>query len=93
MEIDIEEHTDEKIVFHLNGTGHTFCNALKDQLVQYDDVELATYTIKHPLAAEPKFFLETDGEKPKEALSRAVDDLKDTNESFVEAYSELATEA
>jgi DNA-directed RNA polymerase subunit L len=93
MEIDIVEHDDTKLVFHLNGTGHTFCNALKDQLVQYDDVDIATYTIKHPLAAEPKFFLETNGASPTDLLEDAAADLQETNEDFVDQYADLSVEA
>lgn len=93
MEIDIEEEDDTKLVFHINGAGHTFCNALKDELTNDDDVDIATYTIKHPLVAEPKFFIETIDGSPIEAMQDATTRLKERNESFKEQYEDLKTTA
>lgn len=93
MEIEIIEDQDTKFVFKLHGAGHTFCNALKDQLVQNDDVDIATYTIKHPLVAEPKFYLETHGEDPRELLDAAAESLKEKNEAVNEAYQDLTVES
>ncbi len=93
MKLEILEHEDDKFVFKLHGAGHTFCNPLKDELVSYDDVDIVTYTIKHPVVAEPKFFLETHGADPVELLQGAIESLTDQNDSFEEAYAELETEA
>jgi DNA-directed RNA polymerase subunit L len=93
MELEILEDEDAKIVFKLHGAGHTFCNALKDELADYDDVDIVTYTIKHPLVAEPKFFLETHGEDPVNLMQEAVESLRDKNNSFEDAYTSLETEA
>lgn len=89
MKIDIEEKTDNKFTFHIRGVGHTFCNALKDTMVDMDHVSVVTYTIKHPLVADPKFFLETDGEDPVQLLEDAVDSLEEKNSTLLNEVSGL----
>lgn len=93
MEIDIVEDEENKFVFKLVGSGHTFCNALKDELTNDDDVDIATYTIKHPLVAEPKFFVETHDGSPRDALSSATERLQERNEDLTEQYGELDIKA
>lgn len=89
MEIDIVEQKENNLVFHIRGAGHTFCNSLKDIMVDMDDVDVVTYTIEHPLVADPKFFLETDGEEPTTVLKQAVDELVAMNKKVLEEVSSL----
>lgn len=93
MELETVEQEEHKFVFKLTGAGHTFCNALKDELVNDDDVDVATYTVKHPMVADPKFFVETDDADPMDALSEATERLLDRNGSFKDQYESLDTEA
>lgn len=93
MQIETVTQDDNEFTFKLHGAGHTFCNALKDELTNDDAVSIATYSIKHPLVAEPKVFIETDGEDPVDALTDAVSRLQDRNDEFEEAYADLDTTA
>jgi len=82
MEIKILEDKKNKIVFEIEGMGHTFMNLLKNELWQDSHVKIATYNIKHPIISQPKMILETDGEAPRAALASAVSRLKKTSDKL-----------
>jgi DNA-directed RNA polymerase subunit L len=90
MKIEVVESTNKKMVFELEGADHTFCNALKDQLSEDSAVTVSAYNISHPLVGKPKFFVETNKEStPKEALERAIAELKKKNNAFIKAFENL----
>ncbi len=81
MELNVLEDKKGRLIFEVNGMGHTFLNLLKTELWNDDHVKVATYTVKHAEASNPKFILETDGdESPKSALTGAVTRLKKQSE-------------
>jgi len=83
MELNVLEDKKGRLVFEVNGMGHTFLNMVKTELWNDSHVKVATYTIKHSEASKPKFILETDGdESPKSALTSAIGRLKKQSEHF-----------
>ena len=83
MELNVLEDKKGRLVFEINGMGHTFLNLLKAELWNDSHVKVAAYAIKHSEASNPKFILETDGdESPKIALTSAVGRLKKQSEHF-----------
>lgn len=91
MEIRILEKTARRVVFQLIGADHTFCNALKKELVDTDGVEIATYAIEHPQIGIPKMLIETKAKvKPEDALKSASDSLKKKNKDFLSAFNKAA---
>ena len=91
MEVKVIESSKSKLVFQLIGADHTFCNALKKELVGVSGVEVATYAIEHPQVGIPKMLIETKGKTtPQSALKKAVDALKDANKEFLKAFNKAA---
>lgn len=89
MELIISENTATRLVFELDGAGHTFCNILKDELRNDAKVTIAVYDIAHPLQSKPRFIIETKGCKPKDALENAIKSLKKKNSEFLKAFEKL----
>ncbi len=90
MEFNILDNKKNRLVFEIDGIGHTYINVLKTELWNDDHVKVATYTIKHPQVSKPKFILETDGDRsPKAALSGAVGRLKKLSEKFKSGMSAI----
>lgn len=87
MELNVLEEKKGRLVFEIDGIGHTFINILKNELWNDNHVKVATYSIKHSEISKPKFILETDGESPKAALSGAVGRLKKLSEKFKKELS------
>jgi len=77
MKIEKIEDKKNKLVFNLEGQGHTFCNLIKEELNEIKGVLNAGYSINHPLIGIPQIVVETDGSiLPKEALEKAAKNLK-----------------
>ena len=90
MELKILENKKSRMVFELKGEDHTFCNALKEELLKNKNIDIATYAITHPLVRIPKFIIETKGsETPKEALNFAIISLKKKNADFLKLIKKV----
>jgi len=63
MKVDILEETKNRLVFEID-EDHAFCNALKDELNEIDDVKIASYSKRHPLI-----------DKPRDAVTKAAKNL------------------
>ena len=82
MEIEIVEEKKNKMVFKVKDVTHTFCNVLKEELVNNSHVKISTYAIRHPLVGIPQFILETDGAEPRKVLADASQKVKKQFEKF-----------
>ncbi len=89
MEFKVLEESKTKLVFQLPGETHTFCNVLKQELLQVKGVTLATYKIDHPLVGIPQFLIETKGIEPRKALQEALKALKKKAEEFKKEVGKL----
>ncbi|HHE76810.1 MAG TPA: DNA-directed RNA polymerase subunit L [Candidatus Parcubacteria bacterium] len=89
MELNILEESKKRIIFELKGESHSFCNALKEALWKVKGVEVASYRIEHPLVGEPKFLIETKGIEPREALKKAVAELRKRGKEFKKEIKKL----
>ena len=89
MEFKVLEETHEKLVFQLKGETHTFCNALKNELLKIKGVTIATYRVDHPLIAIPQFLIQTKGIEPRKAIKEALKNLRKKSEEFKASVSDL----
>ncbi|MCF7872180.1 DNA-directed RNA polymerase subunit L [Candidatus Woesearchaeota archaeon] len=90
MEIKVVEDKANRFVFEIEGLGHTFCNALKDELRNDSSVTVAAYNITHPLSGVTKFFVETEkSSKPRDVLDNALKALKKHNNDFLKAFKAM----
>ncbi|MBI2661841.1 DNA-directed RNA polymerase subunit L [Candidatus Woesearchaeota archaeon] len=89
MELKILEETKTKLIFELKGETHTFCNALKEELLQIKGITLATYRVNHPLIGIPEFHIETKGIEPRKAVKEALANLKKKVKEFQKEVASL----
>ena len=89
MKFKVLEESKTKLVLQLPGETHTFCNVLKQELLQVKGVSLATYKIDHPLVGIPQFLIETKGIEPRKALQEALKALKKKAEEFKKEVGKL----
>jgi len=82
MKIDVIEETKTKMRFFLPEMDHTFSNILVDALYTIPGVEIAAYSIDHPLTGKPEFILKTKDVSPREALKSAGEKIKDNFSKF-----------
>ncbi|MFH1424118.1 MAG: DNA-directed RNA polymerase subunit L [archaeon] len=77
MELNILKEDKDMIEVELIGEGHTFANALKEELWLDDKVKTAAYIIEHPMKGNPRIIVRTvSGRTPKAALKGAAQRLE-----------------
>ena len=89
MEFTVVEETKTKLVFDLKGETHTFCNLLKDELLNTKGVVITSYRVDHPLIGIPRFMMETKGTEPRKALKEALASIKKKAEAFRKEVAEF----
>ena len=83
MKVNIVEEKKSKIVFEVEGLGHTFINIMKNEMWNDEHVKIATYSIRHPVISKPRVIVETDSEESaRAAVTSAIGRLKKTSEKF-----------
>ena len=85
MEIKVIEKEKNKLKLEIIGEDHTFCNALRKELWNDKDVQVAGYNIEHPLVSNPVLTLETEKKDPKKVLESAIKRLKNRNVKLKES--------
>ncbi len=90
MKLNVIEQEKNKIRIEIIGETHTFCNTLRKELWNDDDVKIAGYNIEHPLVANPVLTLETDKKDTKKVLEAAIKRLRDRNEKIREAVKSVS---
>ncbi len=87
MEIQILEKDKNKIKFKVIGENDTFCNALKKELWNDSDTEIAAYRTEHSLTDSPIFVFHSKKDALK-ALNNAIDEIKKKNKAFLDKFKD-----
>jgi len=87
LALNVLEKKKNRLVFELQGADHTLSNALKTELWNDNEVKIATYAVKHPLLAVPKFIIETKSKEATTVLLAAVARLKKDYKGFAAAFA------
>ncbi|MBI2663389.1 DNA-directed RNA polymerase subunit L [Candidatus Woesearchaeota archaeon] len=88
MEIKVLENNKEKISIEVVEEDHTLMNALRKELWNDKDTEVAGYKIEHSLISNPVLIVEHKKDA-KKALLDAVERLKKKNKDFKSKISKL----
>ncbi len=88
MEIKIIEDSKNKLVFNIEGAGHSLCNLLVKEIWNDESVKNAAYTIEHPLKGIPTIMVETmqGKDEPRKVVDNAIKRLRKTNEKFKDSF-------
>jgi DNA-directed RNA polymerase subunit L len=87
MDIKILEKTKNKLLFELKYMNHTFCNMLKEELWNDNDVKVSAYRKEHPLVSVPLFIVETSKKSPLDAVLNAAKSIEAKNKKFLTAFT------
>ena len=82
------ENKKSRLKAEISEIDHTLLNLLVKRLQENKDVKIAVYNIEHPLTGVPKILIETSSSStPKDALEKAIKDLKKENADFQKAFA------
>ncbi|QSZ67479.1 DNA-directed RNA polymerase subunit L [Methanofollis aquaemaris] len=91
MDIKILEREEDKVRMVLKGQGHTFMNALAEELLSDPSVDVAKYTILFQFS-EPELFVTTrDGKDPIVAVQEACARLTSQCDELLEQVRAQST--
>jgi DNA-directed RNA polymerase subunit L len=81
MTIKVEKFNDKELIIKLVGEDHTLGNLISKYALKHPNVQMAAYSIDHPLVGSPKIVLVTDGSKTslevlKEVLLKIIEDAE-----------------
>ena len=83
MKINILKRAGKELRIEVEGAGHGLCNLLQKKLMEDKSVDMAGYDVPHPLVSNPVIYVRMKGTvKPEEALKRAAEKARETNEVF-----------
>jgi len=68
----------------------TILNPIIEVLLQYDDIEFATYMSDHPEAKNRKLYIRVKRGKPEEFLMKVIKQLENEAKKFI-TYFEVKT--
>ncbi len=88
MEVKIIEESKNRLVFNIEGAGHSLCNLLVREIQNDDSVKNAAYRVEHPLKGVPTVLVETmqGKDEPRKVVDNAIKRLRKTNEKFKDAF-------
>jgi DNA-directed RNA polymerase subunit L len=83
MRVRILKKLRNELKMEVEGEGHTFCNVIQRALLKDRRVDLAGYSVPHPLTSSPVIYVRTRGQsKPATVLQDAIAEVQKESEVF-----------
>ena len=87
MNLKVVKRTLDELQIEVEGEGHTFCNLLQKALLEDATVEVAGYSIQHPLVSNPVIYVRMKAKRkpekrPETALKEAAEKIRQYNKEF-----------
>ncbi len=88
--IKVEKLSDRELTIKLIGEDHTMGNLISKYVLNHPNVQIAAYSIDHPLTEHPKVMLVTDNSiKPLEVLKEVINEVINTVEKLIKVSEDL----
>jgi DNA-directed RNA polymerase subunit L len=88
MELKTLNKSSKELEIEIIGETETILNPITEVLLQYDDVDYASYMADHPESKSRKLFIRVKKGKPEEILLKAVKQLESEVKSFSKTFQE-----
>ena len=82
MELKTIKKTTKELEVEITGETETLLNPITEVLLEYDNVDYASYLSDHPESKKRRLYIRVKNGKPEEALKKAVKQLEDEIKSF-----------
>jgi len=89
MKFEVLKKNSNELKIEIEGEGHSLCNLLQKFLVEDDTVDMAGYTVPHPLLPHAIVYVRTKKKrKPEAAIKDAMKKIRAQNEEFKTIFEE-----
>ena len=82
MELKTIKKTAKELELEITGETETLLNPIAEVLLEYDDVDYASYMSDHPESKKRRLYIRVKKGKPEEILKKAVKQLEDEIKTF-----------
>ena len=82
MELKKIKKTTKELEVEITGETETLLNPITQVLLDYEDVDYASYMSDHPDSKKRRLFIRVKKGKPEDALKKAIKQLEDEIKSF-----------
>jgi DNA-directed RNA polymerase subunit L len=83
MKVQVLKKTSNELKIEIEDEGHSLCNVLQKVLIEDDTVDMAGYTVPHPLLSHAIVYVRTKKRrKPEDAIKDAVKKIRAQNKEF-----------
>jgi len=97
MNLKVLKRTSDEMRVEIEGEGHTFCNVLQKALLEDGAVDVAGYSIEHPLVSSPVIYVRMKPrrkpeKRPETALKEAAERIRQRNKEFRVSFEKALRE-
>ncbi len=93
MKIKVLKKAHNELRIEVEGEGHTFCNVVQKALLEDERVDLAGYSVPHPLTSNPVVYIRTTGQsRPETVLKDAIGQVQKESTVFRTALEKALKE-
>jgi len=85
MELKTIKKTAKELEIEITGETETLLNPITEVLLEYDDVDYASYLSDHPESNKRRLYIRVNKGKPEDMLKKAVKQLEDEIKTFVKS--------
>ncbi len=85
MELKTIKKTAKELEIEITGETETLLNPIAEVLLEYDDVDYASYLSDHPESNKRRLYIRVNKGKPEDILKKAVKQLEDEIKTFVKS--------
>jgi DNA-directed RNA polymerase subunit L len=82
MDLKTIKKTAKELELEITGENETLLNPIAEVLLEYDDVDYASYMSDHPESKKRRLYIRVKKGKPEEILKKAVKQLEDEINTF-----------
>ena len=82
MEVRTLKKTSKELELEITGETETLLNPIAEVLLEYEDVDYASYMSDHPESPIRRLYLRVKKGKPEDVLKKAVKQLEDELKTF-----------
>jgi len=82
MELKKIKKTTKELEIEITGETETLLNPITEVLLDYEDVDYASYMSDHPESNKRRLFIRVKKGKPEDALKKAIKQLEDEIKTF-----------
>jgi DNA-directed RNA polymerase subunit L len=87
MELKTIKKTSKELEIEITGETETLLNPITEVLLQFDEIDYASYMADHPESDKRFLYLRVKEGKPEEFLIKAVKKLEDEIKIFIKDFS------